>query len=196
MLSICINILKKVGEFLTDEEKIKLTMISIDMNKLKHKLMYREKINILKIKNLSYFNNFEYVEISNFEHVRIPKKVKHVYFELQSTSSSVVHLALDWDFNFIMGGISVSTHSTFAGFFNETIKNNLPPSITHLTFGNYFNKPIDNIIPPSVTHLAFGWFFNQSINEIPSSVIEVKIPKKYGTPINDELTARVKIVRI
>uniref|UniRef100_A0A6C0C9X8 F-box domain-containing protein n=1 Tax=viral metagenome TaxID=1070528 RepID=A0A6C0C9X8_9ZZZZ len=195
MLPICINILKKISEFLTDEEKIKLTMISLDMNKLKHKLMYREKINVTKIKNLSYFNNFEYIEISNFEYVRIPKKVKHVYLELQS-KSSVIHLALDWDFAFGMKNISVSAHSTFSEFFNDTIKRNLPSSITHLTFGNYFNKPIDDIIPPTVTHLAFGWFFNHSINNIPKSVIEVKLHRKYDTIINDEIASRVRIICI
>jgi len=195
MLTMCENIMKKISELLSDKEKIKLTMISNHMNRLKHKLMYREKIDVTKIINLSYFNNFEYVEITDFERIRIPKKVKHVYFEMQSTSS-IIHLTLDWDFKLLAKDILISKHSTFAGFFNQTIKNHLPRSVTHLTFGNYFNKPIDGIIPSSVTHLTFGWFFNQSINNVPLSVIEIKINKKYDNLISNEIASRIKIIRI
>jgi len=82
MLPINEDIILNISEFLTDKEKIKLTMISKLMDKFK--FAYRDKISICKITNLSYFENFENIGIYLIKNERIPKKIKYIHFEAQT----------------------------------------------------------------------------------------------------------------
>jgi len=54
MLSICHDMIRKIGELLSDKEKMALTMTSIDMDQLKYVFIYYEKINICKIDKLPF----------------------------------------------------------------------------------------------------------------------------------------------
>jgi len=284
MIPLCIDAILKITDFLSDRDKMQLTMISMSMDVLKYRLMYREKIHIGKIVELPYFDNFECVELSKIVNM-YPKYVKYVYFKATSGNLSLLHSApithLSFSENFnksIKYKIPPSvTHLRFNRYFNKEIKNDIPQSVTHLTFGHAFNQPIDNIppsithlilgksfnkystfpqiiniiylklgrcyfhheldtlpsikylefdrfdfsiykcipqsvthlilhrcygpmpknIPISITHLTFGSKFNVSIDGcIPSSIIEIKISKKYNIPISDEITLRVNIIRV
>jgi len=121
------------------------------INKLKNKFIYHSKINLHKINKLSYFDNFEHIEISSLEYgqCRLP--------------NSIIHLEFDDNFNqeitkFIP---STVTHLIFGDHFNQPIKDIIPPSVTHLTFGYRFNQPIGNNIPSTVTHLTFIGIFEK-----------------------------------
>jgi len=191
MLMLCSDIIIiKIGELLTDRQKIRLTMTSKSMNLLKHIFVYQKKIDITKIRNLSYFNNFECVEISNARYKRMPQKIKCVYFKASKRNIPlfVTHLTFDDEFDkSIDGCIPASvTHLKFGRLFNRQINNCIPSSVIHLTFGMWFNQPIKNCIPQSVTHLIFGTRFDQPIsNNIPSSVTHIKFGSFFDQSIND-----------
>jgi len=177
MLTLYDDAFIKIGAFLSDADKIALTSTCVFMDKLKYKFIYHELVNTKNIIDLSYFDNFERVEISKKISL-CPKFAKYIYFEADSTviPSAVTHLTFDVDFNEQLDGcISSSvTHLTFGWEFNQTIKNAIPFSVTDLTFGNKFNKSIKHI-PPSVVSLSFGQLFDRSFSDIPSSVTELSI---------------------
>jgi len=162
------DITLQISELLTDKEKILLSMVSKLIDKLKHKFIFREKINMIRIKNLPYFNNFEFVEITDTMlklglATCVPNNIKYVHHKAHTINI-----------------IPFATHVTFGSLFNQSIKDSIPRSATHLTFGDSFNQLITSMtspghiiqhIPNSVTHLEFGCDFNQSIkNAIPNSV--------------------------
>jgi len=131
---------------------------SMRINKLKNKFIYHSKANLRKINKLSYFDNFEHVEISSLEYgqCRLPK--------------SIIHLEFNDNFNQPIKDIippSV-THLTFGYYFNQPIENNIPSTVTHLTFigtfkrreyyatfGHHFQHPIKDMLPSTVIYLIF-----------------------------------------
>jgi len=156
MLTIHQDIILIIGEYLTDCEKIQLTMVSRSMDKLKHKFMYCEIIKIAMIKKLPYFNNFERVKMQNIKE-KCPKYVEEVHFKEKY---------LNYESNKTMP--NCITHLTLEDSYIEYDRTHIPSSVTHLTFGQWFDHDIKKFIPPSVTHLTFGTYFNASIkNNIP-----------------------------
>jgi len=187
MAMVCTDIILKISEYLTNNEKIKLSMTSKSNDKLKYKFMYCDEIHIDKIINLSYFDNFECIRISNRKN-KYPKNVKHIYFKAYSRflPPLVTHLEFFYEFNLPIVIPSTVIHLTFGEYFNHPIKNCIPSSVTHLIFGQEFNQPIIDCIPSSVTHLEFGWDFDQSIkNNIPSSVTHLKFGYEFNKSINN-----------
>jgi len=175
MLSIYDDVILKISEYLLDKEKIALTMTSMKLDRMKYKFTYREKICVDQIFDLSYFENFECVELLILN--RCPKKAKYIYLETMGRAyvpPFVTHLIFHDLFNYESNEYCIPpsvTHLTFGPIFNLSIKGRIPLSVTHLIFGCLFNQPIDNSIPHSVTHLTFGSFFDKPINgNIPSSV--------------------------
>src|SRR5687768_12207082 len=81
MLTLYDDLFIKISELLEQNEKIILTMASVAMNRLKYVFRYYEKINIDRIINLSYFDNFECVKLTPKNHIRIPKHAKYVYLK-------------------------------------------------------------------------------------------------------------------
>src|SRR5687768_6913366 len=84
LLKICSDVAIKISEYLSDREKLRLAMTCIMMDKLKYKFTYCEKVNIHAISELSYFDNFESIEIFSNNIRPYPKCVKHIYFEADS----------------------------------------------------------------------------------------------------------------
>jgi len=160
----------KIGEFLSDREKIRFSAITRDMGQLRRKFMYYEKIHVREIRHLLYFNNFEYVEISNAENIR-PRFAKYIYYEARSSNIP-----------------SFVTHLKFHDYFNQPINYRIPTSVTHLIFGDSFNQPIFDYIPASVTHLTFSMsFVGKQTDKIPNSVTHL-----FMYPYNDMITEEVK----
>jgi len=179
MLPICEDMVLKIGTELSDREKIRLTMVSKLMNKLKYKFTYHEKVNIKKMVNLPYFDNFECIKI---KYTTIyPKNVKFIYFNAHEIDipQYVTHLTVNWDPELSIGNNIPSsvTHLTFGNWYNRTqpIKDNIPSSVTHLTFGDWFNQTIQDCVPNFITHLILGRRYEQEIIGVPSSVIEISI---------------------
>jgi len=218
MLTICADMILKISEFLTDREKITLTMVCVLMDRFKYKFTYCEKINICNTYLLPYFDNFEYVQISATPD-KYPKKLKHIFYEeygniYDDIPPSVTHLTLDWGQEMHKKVPSV-TYVTMHGFIypstlidipsvthleicvsrNTSInKKYIPSSVTHLMFGKCFNQRLENCIPSTVTHLKFCASFNMSM-DIPPSVVEISIPDTYGHEINQDIMSRVKIIK-
>lgn len=69
----------EIGKWLCDKEKIYITMTSKLFDTLKHKFIYHDRKNINTIRNLSYFDNFEFVIIKNVMDIR-PMHAKYIYF--------------------------------------------------------------------------------------------------------------------
>jgi len=186
MITQCNDIIFKISEYLTNKEKIYLSMTNKMIDALKRKFMYYDKIHLTKIINLPFFDNFKSVEISGAS--KLPKNVKHVYFlaRFNDTPSSVTHLT------FLNGTIDKYyippsvMYLTFGSDFDQAIKD-IPESITHLTFGTRFDSSI-KYIPASVTHLTFGYCFNQSIEAIrTSSVKHLIFNHRFDQPIKNNI---------
>lgn len=186
MLSLFEEILIQICDYLSDRDKVAFTSISSDIIELKCKLVYRDKIDINRISNLPYFDNFESILI-HCERTRRPKLAKQIYFiQLHCTAKQVpkyvTHLVFSYWFNqSIAGMIPASvTHLTFGTMFDHSIENNIPPSVTHLTFGSHFDQPIGTI-PASVTHLEFGYYFSQIINlDYLPNLIHLQLDRAYN----------------
>jgi hypothetical protein len=153
---------------LTDNEKILFTSISLNMDKLKHKLIYRDIWILEKINRLPYFDNFENIVIQR-QDTKFPKYAKYVHHTafISNVPSNVTHLILS-DYllspelyGLIPGSV---THLEFGYYFDQPIENHIPKSVTHLKFGYHFNRPIKNAIPSSIIRLTFGRNFNQEID--------------------------------
>jgi hypothetical protein len=210
------DIILNIAEFLSDREKIRLTMTSLCMNELKYIFIYKQKISLDKIFKLSYFNNFESIEIKVKTRSVRPKNTKYIHFITHTCDIPhiITHLKFSDDFDSpIQGYIPQSvthltfgrafdqsidhsipksiTHLTFGAVFNQPIKNNIPKSVTHLIFGNNFNQHIKDNIPESVTHLEFGYLFKKTINYIPKTVVEIKLDEDYILEISPDIQQKV-----
>jgi len=202
------DVIIQISELLSNKEKIILTMTSKKMDEFKYKFMFREKICINKIVSLPYFNNFEYVDISNKEiindndEIKCPRNIKCVHFFVQSnfltlskpifplnvTPVGITHLIFCDFFNELIDIPSSVTHVTFGVYFDRPI--DIPSSVTHLTFGKYFNSPINNILT-SVAHLTFGKQFNQTLKDLIPSVTHLVLGKYFDQPIEDCIPSSV-----
>uniref|UniRef100_A0A6C0C9Q0 F-box domain-containing protein n=1 Tax=viral metagenome TaxID=1070528 RepID=A0A6C0C9Q0_9ZZZZ len=193
------DVILKISEHLTDYEKLCIAMTSKLMDNFKYKMTYVKKIHIQRIKNKSYFDNFENIEISD-PVTKCPKYVKNIYFEARTmdfsshvkviNSCKITHLSLNDHFNRQIEYTIPSsvTHLQFGKRYNKLLSKCIPQSVTHLTFGDDFNQSILNEIPSSVTHLTFGHSFNQSINDaIPSSVTHLTLGWRFDLSINDAI---------
>lgn len=55
----------------------------------------------------------------------------------------------------------------FHSWFNNSLENVLPKTLTHLTFGDYFDKQLNDTISDStLTHLTFGSSFDKSLKGV------------------------------
>jgi len=166
MLTLHHELIVEICEFLSDRGKIRLSIVSKKMDKIKYTLIYHEKKHVQEIVHLPYFDNFRSVEISDTTNI-FPKYAKYVYFKS-------CHF-----------GIPITKYDPI-----QMIKN-IPPSVTHLEFNASFNEPIDKI-PQSITHLSFGPNFNQSIKGcILSSVIHLKFGSHFRQSMKDSIPTSV-----
>lgn len=218
MLSLCNDNILCIGRYLSNKEKLVLTATCHKINQLKHEFTYHDKVNISKIRNLSYFDQFECVV---FEEADVcdecPKKVKYVHATLHEGRSymprHVTHLFVCSCYRSHIKSIvpDTVTHLAFGDNFNQSLQNNIPgvtnltvgqsfkqpldtgiPTVTHLTFGNYFDNVISYKISSSVTHLTFGRRFNQNIaGAIPDSVTHLILGDYFTHAIKNNIPASV-----
>uniref|UniRef100_A0A6C0C7R6 F-box and FNIP repeat-containing protein n=1 Tax=viral metagenome TaxID=1070528 RepID=A0A6C0C7R6_9ZZZZ len=181
-MNIYSDIFLEIAKFLTNIEKIRLSMTSTEMDKLKRLFIYQDKVCIMKILNLPYYDNFEFVDIG-YDYQgskKCPKCVKYVNCvangripEITMPINMITHLTCNSVFqgsleNYIPRSV---IHLSINDHFDQSIKDCIPSSVTHLTFGGKINQIMRKCIPLSVTHLIFGDRFNEPIeNCIPSSV--------------------------
>jgi len=200
---LCEDMIIKISELLTNKAKSRLTRISKIFDTLKHKFIYNGMININKIKNLSYFDNFKCICIKSDENI-FPKHVKDIYYVLRDKyiPQHVTHLIFGYKYPWIIGypiNLNIPTsvfRLSFNDSFNQPLKYSIiiPPSITHLQFGYEFNQPIKDI-PTSVTHLLFSYHFNQPIENIPSSITYLSLGAGFEQTLND-VPRTVKEIRV
>jgi len=203
MLTLYADIISKIGEHLTDQEKIYITATSKTMDKFKHTMLYDKKMHINMIKDLSYFDNFLNIEISDTIG-RCPKYSKNINFNARSTNLlsrnpflcniKITHLDFDRRFNqSISNCIPLSvTHIRFGNDYNKPLLKSIPPAVTHLTFGDNFNQSIKDCLPASITHLTFGHKFNQSItNCLPLSITHLTFGYFFNQPIKKTLPSSI-----
>jgi len=146
------DIVLKICNILSDRDKIHLTALSKQFDKLKIKIRYRTKINTQIVKDLPYFDNFENVVIEhNLD--KYPKYAKTIEFITNDTKSIP---------NFV-------THPTLT---DEHIEHIIPSSVTHLTFfWCTVSEKIGTKIPLSVTNLIFKHgVWTRALYSMPSSV--------------------------
>jgi hypothetical protein len=215
-----VDVIIHISEYLTNQEKIRLSLTCHKIDKLKNKFTYYDKVDARGVQHLSY--DFRYVfldkatiaDVFHFpkvthirfcysfnEAVKISEGVKQVMFGTnynqsirECLPSSITHLLFRSHFNkSIEGCLPVSiTHLSIRGYFNQPIKNCIPFGVTHLRFGVLFNQPIEESVPSSVTHLIFGNDFNQTIkNNIPSSVTHLVFHIGFNKPVIDIIPSSV-----
>jgi hypothetical protein len=174
MLTLYDDIIIKIADELSDKQKIYVSLISKQFDRLKFKMIYTKLISLSKIISLPYFDKFENI-LLDVMNVTYPTSSKFICF--LANGSDIPQKI---------------THLTFGFYFNNPINNCIPSFVTHLTFGYYFNQPINDCIPSSVTHLSFGWFFDQSINNcIPSSVTHLTFGGRFNQSINNCIPSSV-----
>uniref|UniRef100_A0A6C0C7X7 F-box domain-containing protein n=1 Tax=viral metagenome TaxID=1070528 RepID=A0A6C0C7X7_9ZZZZ len=166
MLSLSYEPIIEICELLTDREKIRLSMVSKYMDRIKYKLTYHEKQKIEKIRNLSYFNNFSNICVSEKNGV-YPIFVKQIFYDVYD-SGALKNLP------------STVTHLTFNYSFNDTLCD-IPQTVTHLELGCKFYRyeTFPTII--NVTHLTIYSCIERRNIFIPSSVKNLKIYNFDGT---------------
>uniref|UniRef100_A0A6C0CA10 F-box domain-containing protein n=1 Tax=viral metagenome TaxID=1070528 RepID=A0A6C0CA10_9ZZZZ len=187
------DIFLAISQHLSNKQNIMLTGTSTKMNQLKHKIIYKEKVRIKKITHLSYFDNFENINICGFGYFEhLPKKIKHIYCDdrLPKSDNLKFMTTLTFkgdDFSMIKNNIPSSvtkliispsygvkylrnidiphsvTYLKFSGYWTGKPICHIPATVTHLIFNPWFNRSIELLIPSSVTHLAFGDCFDQPI---------------------------------
>lgn len=199
MLTLCREMVLKISESLSDREKIYLSMTSLSMNQLKHKFVYVEKIIVDRIINLSYFNNFECVELSDTTY-RYPKYAKYIHFYADTNiiPTGVTNLVFLYYFDDIIKGYIPDSvkYLTFVFSFNQSIKNCIPSSVTHLEFGDNFDCSINGSIPSSVIYLTFGYSFNRSIRgNIPFCVTHLIFGTLFNKRIKNSKDNTGRIIR-
>uniref|UniRef100_A0A6C0C9F9 F-box domain-containing protein n=1 Tax=viral metagenome TaxID=1070528 RepID=A0A6C0C9F9_9ZZZZ len=219
MLSLHIDLILLISQQLSDAEKIYLTMICKQIDPIKHKMMYKTNVDMKRIISLSYFDNFENIEMyAKFDIVPKCAKRIHLYTDSTDVPDFVTHVTFDDRFNSpIVRKIPTSvTHITFGNYFNRLIYRDIPSSVTHVMLGRSFihfvsgslptsvtHLKIDPyfvytsmryFVPPSVTHLSFGPNFNLPINTlIPSFVTHLAFGEKFNHPIIDIPSSVVEI---
>uniref|UniRef100_A0A6C0C9C3 Uncharacterized protein n=1 Tax=viral metagenome TaxID=1070528 RepID=A0A6C0C9C3_9ZZZZ len=195
MLLYCKDIIPKICDIATDKTKISLSATCKLINGMKRDFVFREQINLGKIRMLPNFDNFEFILINDMLVnvgwvTTIPKKAKKIYFKTKTTNipQFVTHLTFCDSFDEpIQDCIPDSvTHLVFGKQFDQPIANCIPSSVSHLTFGHSFDQVIPNCLPASITHLEFGWCFNKPIkNVIPKSVTHLKFGWRFTQLIRD-----------
>jgi len=166
MLSLCADLYLMISRDLNDQEKIRMSMMAKKLVGLKYIFTYVDKIYFNTIKNLSFFDNFTNVMVSQNSFGMwpniLPIKCKYVHVTLHEYKIPIfkttlgkyvriTHLKFDDEFN-----IKICSHGP-----DDVIYDGIPGSVTHLTFGNSFNHPC--YIPANVTHLIFGSSFDEQM---------------------------------
>jgi len=197
-MSLYEDLFLQISQYLSNKENIALSMTSKLMNGLKYKIIYSGKVQLVKIINLSYFDNFENVDIMNMtSYERLPQKIKHIHFNNKIKKNiplSVTHWTFEGYYFYPLEAAEQSvTHLIFGDRFDNVLhKNRIPPLVTHIIFGWSFDRPIKDSIPPSVTHLTFGYCFNQSIEGcIPTSVTHLTFGDRFNKTIKDCLPSSI-----
>lgn len=208
------DIVVYITTFLKDKNIINFLSACSHFHLLKDKITYQDIVNINKIYDLWYYNNFSNVNFKNdgIQFEKFPKATKYINacFSVSDEKyikfipHTVTHLQFDiyevYDptirsyipmFFFTKDSIpKFITHLTFGDSFDEDIMGCIPNSVTHLTFGRYFNRSIKDCIPNSVTHLTFGSYFNQDIkgcipNSVTASLTHLTFGSYFNQPIKD-----------
>jgi len=127
-------------------------MISKSTDELKYKFIYSDKINVKKIIELPYFDNFENVAINNYGDVQ-PNRVKYIHFKATDTNipSFVTHLKFDCN---ILHNINIPLSVTHLSLKQISDISNIPRSVTHLATEN-LRYQSTNYNLPSVTHYTY-----------------------------------------
>lgn len=200
----------EICEFLTDGEKIKLSMVSKMMNHIKCKLTYYEKQDIKNIIDLPYFDNFVYVEISKktntcpkfAKYVRynknnpctlkkLPLSVIHLRFynkfagSLYKIPSSITHLKLGskfYRYNTFPEVVNITHLRIFSCTYFKNVW--IPPSVKHLKIYN-FDRAIEKCIPESVTHLTLVYKYLNMPTYIPTSITHLYFHDKFDSLISN-----------
>uniref|UniRef100_A0A6C0C7Z9 F-box domain-containing protein n=1 Tax=viral metagenome TaxID=1070528 RepID=A0A6C0C7Z9_9ZZZZ len=175
MINLYDDLIVNICENLSNRNKIIITMISKKFDKFKYRFMYYENIAIETIFNLSFFDNFKSVTITEIDKKILPKYVTHLTFGHRFNQS------ID---NYVPKSV---THLIFGSDFDQTICGSIPNSVTHLKFGFNYNQSIEKCIPNSVTHLTFGFNFDKLIEKcIPDSVLYLRLYCRNGYPAKND----------
>jgi len=194
-----------ISQYLSNRQNIMATMTSKKMNQLKYKIIYNGKIKIEKIILLTYFNNFENVDICSFKSIGcLPKNIKHIHYEYYLPKSDNLKFVTTLtfkgkDFSMIQNNIppSVTYLIIKPPYYANNIYNiNIPHSVTHLKFSGLFindkYKLSHDSIPPTITHLTFGYRFSGQIKgSIPSSVTHLTFGRCFDQSIKDSIPSSV-----
>uniref|UniRef100_A0A6C0CA37 Uncharacterized protein n=1 Tax=viral metagenome TaxID=1070528 RepID=A0A6C0CA37_9ZZZZ len=173
------DIFSQVCNYLNNKEKIYFAAVSVALNEYKYRLIYTDQIGAAKVYDLPFYDNFESVLI-NRGVIKFPKNIKTLRINCYANCeiftqrnliipSTVTHLTLYQD------GELPAPNYRYNWYFVQSLKKEIPNSVTHLTFDGYFNENIKGCIPSSVTHLKFGRYFDlkSNKNDIPSSVTHI-----------------------
>uniref|UniRef100_A0A6C0C7E9 F-box domain-containing protein n=1 Tax=viral metagenome TaxID=1070528 RepID=A0A6C0C7E9_9ZZZZ len=148
MQTICKDAMLKICSFLPEKDRVYLTMITTTFGILRSEMLYSKKVRFDKIKDLSYFDNFESVQLLSPTD-RTPKFAKFVYYEA-STHDIPLNV----------------THLSFAEGFNESIQEIIAPTVTDLEFSWDFVQPVHDCKPATVKNVTFGYYFDKGTEEI------------------------------
>jgi hypothetical protein len=186
------DIILLICKYLHDKNKINYLSVSKSAHILKHETIFRKKVDLHQILQLSYFDQFTNVIVGErFD--KLPKNTKLVTFSDYFNKSinglnfppNIIGIKFGRCFDSNIDDCIPSTikYLTFGKNFDCPINKKLPDNIIHVVFGRYFNKPINGILPDNLKHLHLGRYFNQSIDNLPSSLITLFLGHWFNEPI-------------
>lgn len=213
------DLILRIGQYLSDYDKIMFSEISREHNTFKFKFRYRKLIDVTKIYALPMFENFECVLIPKRRKNKYPKNAKRVYFtrEKSKVPYGVTHLLYRCCVILTNSCIpSTVRHIDFGDHFNLSINGCVPDTVTELKFGLYFrtpltwlpsnlthlilsafNMPLNGVLHmTSLTYLDLGGSFDQKItDEIPSTVTHLNLGYSFNHPINGLRNTNIKYLK-
>jgi len=199
MLSLCEDNILKISEYLSDYDKINLSMISKLLIVLKYKYAYVDKIHVDKIIMLPFYHNFRSVEITNLINKNMPSNVNNVYFVAKNNlvPSIVTHLTIcKWSSMYIQENIISNEHIlNKLDTYNHQIKwctmffkrNTIFIRVARYEKAIYFEKAeydIANKIQLKITHLSFETNHDNLIRGIPKTVIHLIFGDRFNQSIH------------
>lgn len=184
MLSLCTDLQTQISKHVNDKEKIAISMISKEMDKLKYIFTYVDEVSFEKIQNLSYFDNFMCVRLDKIfpsgQHNILPLNCKYIH---------IMHNDTDIPLFQTSDGKKVEIkHISFSGMFDGRIEFKMDHTCfaqdAYLTFGYGYNCSFSTI-PSNVTSLDFGSTFCRQINPFTIAYVKyIKFGTRFDQPID------------
>ncbi len=202
------ELILKVTEFMTDEEKIIFMTNTVgvykeimlhDLPELKDKSYSITEITETALRPWRLIDRFKIsnIDIRNLDELNILSAILS-----PEQCNAIKYLTFGFRFNQPLNNsldkLTNLTYLTFGDNFNQPLNNSLDnlKNLQYLTFGRYFNQPLNNSLEQLINLkiLTFGFSFNQPLDNSLANLKKLKIiilPRIYNIVIPPTIGATI-----